>query len=195
MRLPPHGDFEAITLVGSDIYLLASNGKLYEFNEGANGAHVSYTIDDTRREECEFESLAYEADSDWLVMPCKKVSRKKLEDQLVIYRWRLGGRRSDSTKVSMLTIPLSEVIGSNHWKSLHPSDMTIDPFSGNYVIIASHEKALVQITPLGQVVRAVPLPSGHNQPEGVAITKDSLLIVSDEATNKPGAITLYRWRP
>ena len=195
-QTPPRGDFEAITLVDSDIYLLASDGKLYEFNEGADGAHVLYTIDDTKLgKECEFESVAYEADSDWLLMPCKKVSKKKLQDQLVIYRWRLGGRRSDSTRVSMLAIPLSQVIGSNHWKSLHPSDMTIDPFTGNYVIIASHEKALIEITPLGQVVRALPLPAGHNQPEGVAITKDSLLIVSDEATNKPGAITLYRWRP
>jgi hypothetical protein len=32
--------------------------------------------------------------------------------------------------------------------------------------------------------------------EGVAITRDSLLIVSDEAASKvlPGVITLYRWR-
>ena len=26
---PPHGDFESITIAGSDIYLLASNGKLF----------------------------------------------------------------------------------------------------------------------------------------------------------------------
>jgi uncharacterized protein YjiK len=193
---PPRADFEAITVAGSDIYLLASNGTLYEFNEGADGSHVPYTIHDTRLgKECEFESVAYEANSDWLLMPCKRVGKKKLQDQLVIYRWRLGSSPSDSAKASMLTIPLSRVIGSNHWKSFHPSDMSIDPVSGNYVMVASHEKALVEITPLGQVVRSVPLPGRHNQAEGVAITKDSILIVSDEATNKPGAITLYRWRP
>ena len=32
------------------------------------------------------------------------------------------------------------------------------------------------------------------QAEGVAITKDSILIISDEATSKPAAVTLYRWR-
>jgi uncharacterized protein YjiK len=193
---PPHADFEAITVAGGDIYLLASDGTLYEFNEGADGAHVPYTIHDTRLgKECEFESVAYEADSDWLLMPCKRVGKKKLQDQLVIYRWRVGSSRSDSARASMFTIPLARVIGRNHWKSLHPSDMTIDPASGNYVMVASHEKALVEITPLGAVVRAVPLPGKHDQPEGVAITKDSILIVSDEATKKPGAITLYRWRP
>jgi hypothetical protein len=29
----------------------------------------------------------------------------------------------------------------------------------------------------------------------VAVTRDNILIVSDEATQKPAAITLYRWRP
>jgi uncharacterized protein YjiK len=193
---PPRADFEAITVAGTDIYMLASDGTLYEFNEGADGAHVPYTVHDTRLgKECEFESLAYEADSDWLLMPCKRVGKKKLQDQLVIYRWRIHSSRGDSSRISMFKIPLAPIIGPNHWKSLHPSDMTIDPVSGNYVIIASQEKALVEITPIGQVMRAMPLPGKHNQPEGVAITKDSILMVSDEATSKPAAITLYRWRP
>jgi hypothetical protein len=43
-------------------------------------------------------------------------------------------------------------------------------------------------------VRSQPLPDGHRQAEGVAITQDSLLLVSDEANVKPPAITVYRWR-
>lgn len=189
-----HGDFEAITVVGSDIYLLNSNGTLYRFREGAKDAQVAFTKQDLRLgKECEFESLAYEADSAWLLLPCKRASKKSLQDKLVIYRFRLQG--PDSTRLSMITIPLAEVIGSNDWKGFHPSDMTIDPNTGNYVIISSHEKGLVEITPGGLVDRAEPLPGKHNQPEGVAITKDNLLIVSDEGSKKPAAITLYRWRP
>ena len=138
--------------------------------------------------------MVFEADSDWLVMPCKLVKDKSLKDQIVIYRWRLQG--PDSSRVSMITIPKAQAIGSNGWKDLRPSDVTIDPATGNYVIITSHpDKAIVEITPGGQLVRSEPLPGGHNQPEGVAITKDSILMVSDEATNKPAAITLYRWHP
>lgn len=188
------GDFEAITVAGNDIYLLNSNGTLYRFREGANDAKVAFTSQDLRLgKECEFESMAYEADSAWLVLPCKRSSKKSLQDKLVIYRFRLQG--PDSTRLSMITIPLAEVIGSNDWKGFHPSDMTIDPNTGNYVIISSHEKGLVEITPGGLVDRAEPLPGKHNQPEGVAITKDNLLIVSDEGSKKPAAITLYRWRP
>lgn len=188
------GDFEAITVAGNDVYLLDSNGTLYRFREGGKDAKVAYTKEDLHLgKECEFESLAYEADSAWLVLPCKRASKKSLQDKLVIYRFRLQG--PDSTRLSMMTIPLGEVIGSNDWKGFHPSDMTIDPSTGNYVLISSHEKGLVEITPGGLVDRAQPLPGKHNQPEGVAITKDNLLIVSDEGSKKPAAITLYRWRP
>jgi len=192
---PPHGDFESITVAGSDIYLLQSNGKLYEFQEGADGENVPYSIRNTGLgKDCEFESMVYEADSDWLVMPCKNVKNKSLKDQIVIYRWKRQG--PDSSRVSMITVPEAQAIGSNGWKHLKPSDVTIDPATGNYVMITSHpDKAIVEITRSGQLVRSEPLPEGHNQPEGVAITRDSILMVSDEATNKPAAITLYRWHP
>lgn len=192
---PPKGDFESITVAGNDIYLLASNGKLYEFQEGGDGENVPYSIRNTGLgKQCEFESMVYEADSDWLVMPCKNVKDKSLKGQIVVYRWKRQG--PDSSRVSMFTIPEAQAIGSNPWKNLKPSDVTIDPANGNYVMITSHpDKAIIEVTRGGQLVRSEPLPEGHNQPEGVAITRDSILMISDEATNKPAAITLYRWHP
>lgn len=192
---PPKGDFESITLAGNNIYMLASNGRLFEFQEGNDGENVPYSIRDTGLgKDCEFESMVYEADSNWLVMPCKLVKDKSLKDQIVIYRWRL--QAPDSSRISKITIPKSQAIGSNGWKDLRPSDVAIDPANGHYVMITSHpDKAIIEVTPSGQLVRSEPLPAGHNQPEGVAITGDSILMVSDEATNKPAAITLYRWHP
>ena len=188
------GDFESITVAGTDIYMLASNGVLFQFQEGADGAGVPYSAVDLHLgKECEFESMVYEPDSNWLVMPCKKATNKSLEHQLVIYRWKLGGPNSE--RLSMVTIPFAKLVGNNKWKALHPSDITIDPSSGNFVMIASHEEALVEMTRSGELVRAEVLPHGHNQPEGIVITKDSLMMISDEATRKPAAITVYRWHP
>jgi len=187
------GDFEAITLAGTDFYLLESKGKIYKFEEGADGAQVPYSVFDTKLgKECEFESLAYEADSTRLVMVCKKIRGKNAPHELLIYRFPLPFDRSTMTTVS---VPIEDVIGSNKWKDFHPSDITIDPITKNYVMIASREKGLLVMTPDGDVVRSEPLPGDHRQPEGVAITRDSILIVSDEVNVRPGAITLYRWRP
>jgi uncharacterized protein YjiK len=186
-------DFEAITIAGDDIYLMASDGKLFRFREGADGQQVSFLMFDSGlRKKCEFESLAYEPDSARLVMVCKRILDKQAPHDLVIYRLPLPLNRE---KISVLTVPLNEVIGSNKWKNFRPSDITIDPFTRNYVIIASHEKGLLVLTPEGDVVRSEPLPGDHRQPEGVAISKDSILMISDEANVKPAAITLYKWRP
>lgn len=190
----PTGDFEAIAHVGPDIYLLESNGRLYQFQEGADGAHVPYTRYDTRLgRECDFEGLAYDAANSWLLLACKRVITKNLKNELVIYRLPLP--TTDTSSLSMLTIPKVEVIGTNRWRNFQPSDMAIDPANGNYVLIASQEKGIAVITPGGGVVRSEPLPGNHQQAEGVAVTRDGILIVSDEARHKPAAITLYRWRP
>jgi uncharacterized protein YjiK len=190
----PKGDFEAITIVGSDVYLMTSDAKLFKFKEGPDGTQVPYSIYDTGLgKQCEFESLAYEADSSRLVMVCKRFLDKEEPHALVIYRLPLP--LGDRSKISTVRVPMQEVADTNKWKNFRASDINIDPFTKNYVIIASREKGLIEVTPDGDVVRSEPLPGDHRQPEGVAITKDSILLVSDEANVKPPAITLYRWRP
>jgi uncharacterized protein YjiK len=187
------GDFEAITTAGTDVYLLESKGKFYKFKEGADAAQVPYSTYDTKLgKECEFESLVYEADSTRLVMACKKIRGKNAPHEVLIYRFPMP---LDRATMSTLTVPIEDISGSNKWKDFHVSDITIDPFTKNYVLISSREKGLLVMTPDGDVVRSGPLPGDHRQPEGVAITRDSLLLISDEVNARPAAITVYRWRP
>jgi uncharacterized protein YjiK len=190
----PKGDFEAITIAGDYVYLMESDGKIFKFQEGADGKQVPYTTYDTGLgEQCEFESFAYEADSSRFVMVCKKFMDKKAPHALVMFH--IPAPLGNLSGISTLRIPIEEAVGKNHWKNLHPSDINIDPFTGDYVIVASREKALIEVTPDGDVVRSEPLPGEHRQPEGIAVTKDSLLLVSDEANVKPAVITVYKWRP
>ena len=95
--------------------------------------------------------------------------------------------------MSKLTVAVGDALRANNWKNLHPSDITIDPLTGNYVLVASLESALIEISPAGELLSARPLPGAHQQAEGVAITKDSILIVSDEAKEGPAVVTLYKW--
>jgi uncharacterized protein YjiK len=186
------GDFEGITMVGDKIFVVISNGNLFEFPEGANGQRVPYTAHETRLgRECEFEGVAYDSTARALVLACKNVGTKQYRDHVVLYRWSLD---QTTDRISMITVPLDRAIGTNDWKGFHPSDITVDPSTGNYVMVASREKGLLEITPTGDVVRSMPLPEdSHSQPEGVAITRDGILIVSDEGTRRAPTITLYRW--
>lgn len=187
------GDFEGITIANDVLFMLASNGKLYEFPEGANGAHVAYKVHDTNlKAQCEFEGVAFDPAINALLLACKHVHDKQIRGAMVIYRWSLVARDSAS-RLTQMIVPVDSVLSKNGWKNLNPSDITIDPFTGNYVIIASLEKALTSITPAGALVFVRPLPASHPQPEGVAITKDGILLVSDEGGQGSGIITLYKW--
>ena len=208
------GDFEGITVTDDGrMFLLESDGKIYEFKEGADSANVAFTVYDTGlKDDCEFEGVAFEKTLNALLLACKKVKNKKLKDSVVVFRWKLSGDAAPASRLSHFTVSMTDAIGANDWDGLHPSDITVDPFSGNYVLIASREKAIFEITPAGKVVFSRPLPGEHDQAEGIAITKDSLLIISDEAAAKkvdlvahphrvaddpnqhrPAFVSVYRW--
>ena len=185
------GDIEGIAAVHDAVFLLASNGTLYEFREGENGQRVGYITSDTHLgKECEFEGLAFDPSINSLLLACKNVELKQSRDSMVIYRWKL---QSGGQRLSKLAVPLTRILPAIGEKELHPSDITVDPKTGHYVIVASIEKSLVEITPAGEVVSARKLGGQHNQPESIAITKDGILIVGDEAGRRPAVITLYRW--
>jgi hypothetical protein len=79
------------------------------------------------------------------------------------------------------------------WKEFRPTGLDVDPLTGNYVITTT-ERALIIVNPEGAILETRLLPeSSHDQPEGIAITRDSMIIISDEAVTRPAAITLYRW--
>jgi uncharacterized protein YjiK len=189
---PVKGDFEGITIAHDMVYMLASNGKLYEFKEGANGEHVAFKIDDTNlKAQCEFEGVAFDPAIDALVLACKHVHDKEIKNAIVLYRWALAG--DSASRLTQMIVPVDSALAANGWSKLNPSDITIDPVTGNYVLVASLQQALVAITPAGTLVFARKLPAGHAQPEGVAITKDGLLVVSDEGGRGLGIITVYKW--
>ncbi len=186
------GDFEAIAVSGSDIFMLASNGDVYQFREGGDRESVPFTKHETKLgKECEFESLEIEPGTGAFLMPCKEIYKKSDRDQLMIYRWLM--QPGEEPAVERITVPLAAAIGENDWKRLRPSDMTIDPQTGNYIVITGPEKALIEFTPQWEVVRSLPLPGDPEQPEGVAITPDGILIVASEGVKRPGEIALYSW--
>jgi len=198
-QTPVRGDFEAIASVGDSLYLMTSGGVLYQFKEGEHGSDVAYVSRDTGlKERCEFEGLTFDSRQDALLMLCKNVSSKgALKDSLVIYRLPHNALRDsvpNDSSFARITVPLEPIIGPNDWKGFHPSDIAVDPASGNYVIVSADERALVEITPAGQLVSARALGHALAHVEGVAITKDHILIMSTEGDEKVrAAITLFRW--
>lgn len=186
------GDFEGITTVSDTIYMVTSTGQLHVFMEGDNGTGVPYRVVDTRlSEECEFEGVVYEPTSRTLLLPCKLMLRNEVKGRLRVFRVPLSG--ADGAVTTQLELPLGETASKKG--RFEASDITRDPASGHLIVLASGQRAVLEFTPDGEVIREAELPKvgQHKQPEGIAMTRDGLLIVSDEAVAGPAAIAVYRW--
>ena len=176
------GDFEAIAIAHGDIYLMASNGRMLRFREGADGASVpSETIDTGLADICEVEGLAWRRASDSLIIACKTNYAHAMRKTVALYAWSLRTRaRSPTPWLAVREKTLADAAGV---AKFHPSEVAIDPATGRIILLAGREQAMVELDPNGAVRAARRLGPVHGQPEGAAIMPDGGLVISDEATD------------
>jgi hypothetical protein len=187
---PVTEDFEAISVRDSVVTLFTSKARLFEFGEGRNESSVPFTtrelvLDDDCRE---FEGAAYSADGSTLVLACK-TPRGKGKD-LLLYRRDASDTTSD--RFARIDIPIDSIRARGPtWKEFSASDITIRPDNGHYLLVAGPQRGYLEVTPEGSVVVARSLSADHPQAEGIAMTRDGLLLISDEAANGRASLTVY----
>ena len=179
-------DFEALAIGDSTFWLLTSKGRLYEFGEGRNGEQVPYrTSEAPLGKDCEeFEGMAFDGTA--LVVACKR-ARKAFKDALLLFRWPPGGDAVERIEVAADSLR-ARVPG---WRRFSASGIARRRDNGNFLLVAGPESGYLELTPEGRIVVARPLPSGHRQSEGIALDSSGALIISDEATGRAAAITVY----
>ncbi len=186
-----HGDFEGITFAGDRIFLVTSDGVLYAGRPGTDGQHMQFVTYATGLgQTCEVEGLAYDPVDSSLLLACKEARSGLVRHRLAIFRWSID-RRALFPRPAVLisSAPIANAIGE---KAFHPSDITLDAATGHYLVLASREHAIAEVTPAGEVVKVSLLRrSLHRQAEGIAIDRDGSLIVADEAAGKKGTLTTY----
>ena len=195
---PALGDFEGIAVAQGRVFLLTSDGRLFESAEGLDGERLPYRVHDTRLgQECEFEGLAYDPDERALVLACKEMLRGEYEETLALFRWPLpaartplGGRERLPTRILLHLASVASRLGGE-LDELSPSGIERDPRTGHYLLLAARERLLVELTPRGEVVAVRTLPETLQQPEGLAIAERGLLFLADEAGQRPATVTVF----
>jgi uncharacterized protein YjiK len=185
------GDFEAIALVGDSVVLVTSDGVLYVGARGRDGAAVPFVTYATGvGRSCEVEGLAYEPGDRSLLLACKVPRDAFTRGHVTIFRWSLDRRRL--VEPAPLHIPVARLAHPIGASDFRPSDLTRDPRTGRFLLLAARERAIAELTPDGQVERVVRLQRKlHRQPEGIAITPDGALLVSDEAARGHATLSVY----
>lgn len=190
---PMRGDFEGIATVGPRVILMTSLGILHEAREGPAGTAVQFTSKDTGfGSQCELEGLAYDAREQVLLIPCKTPLVPGRRGRVTLFRWSVP--RAVPADPPQLSVPLDGVTAHTGTKSFNPSAVDVDPVTGNYLLVAGPQRAVLELTPRGEVLGGAPLSRTlHQQPEGIAFVGDSVLLIADEgARNGRGTLTTYR---
>jgi uncharacterized protein YjiK len=185
------GDFEAIALVGDSVVLVTSDGVVYAGAQGRDGESVRYVRRDTGvGRSCEVEGLAYDPGDRSLLIACKVPRDAFTRGHVTVYRWSLDQGRL--VPPAALHVPLARLTGPAGVPDFHSSDLARDPATGHYLLPAAREHAIAELTPAGEVVRVVRLPrKRHPQAEGIAVTPDGALLVSDEAGRGRATLSVY----
>ena len=183
------GDFEGLAVIGDEFFLTTSDGEIFRFAEGEDGDRVAYERMETGLgKHCEIEGLA--AIGQQLLLLCKDVRSTKLIENLAIFFWDVS---TESGPESVIELPEREILDTVKKKRINPSGLAVDPTTGNLLIVAAHQKVLLEITPTGELVQAMRmlLPRRHRQAEGIEVSLPGQLIISDEGGSHRARVAVY----
>jgi len=172
------GDFEGIAVAGDRLFLVTSNGRVFEAREGGDGERVRYHVYDTGVEETcrEVEGLEWDARSRVLLLACKRP--REGEGGIRIHRWS-PLRRAPADPAVLRLDGRSLADGDRDFR---PSGLALDPESGHLLVLSSRTRSVAELGPDGALLGHLRLaPGDHPQAEGLALLPDGALAVADEA--------------
>ncbi len=187
------GDFEAIARIGAFIYLVTSDGLIYEARPQPHAQRAAYNVYDTGLgKTCEIEGMAPDEEGGLLLL-CKRSTLNKRRDRLILYRWRFEDRLNEKTP--LINVALRDLAPRPVEGSFRASGLERDANTGNLLIIDSNAGAVLEITTRGAKVAYHAIGSkAHPQPEGVTILPSGLFVIADEGRKKKGALSIYKPR-
>ena len=198
------GDYEGVELVNNDVWVVKSNGKLYQ---------VKNYLDKYKRETIkhktalskrnDVEGLAFDASDSTLLVACKGYpfleTQKNAQFFKAVYKFDLKTQKliekpylllaldslkkfKNYSKSDELGIELVSIIDEAEGDpTLQPSGIAIHPQTKNIYILSSVGKTLLVLSPEGDMKAMLKLDRKlHPQPEGICFAPDGTLYISNE---------------
>ena len=183
------GDYEDVSLVDSQFYVLKSKGVIekFKFSSGDSLTFQSFKLPEEAKNE--FETLFYDSSLRQLVLVCKNCERDKKSE---VSSWAFDPTTdSFSSSFTISTSEIRKQLDEDKMK-FKPSAAAINPLTGEPYILASVNKALVILNKDHSVKNCYKVnPALFKQPEGITFTPRGDLIISNESIDKNAPDILF----
>ncbi|MFD2936640.1 SdiA-regulated domain-containing protein [Spirosoma flavum] len=181
-----YGDFEGIEYVEGQVYVLQSNGTLFQFEP--ESTQIKKTNTDLPKK-TEVEGLGYDPKTKRLLIAVK--DGKGLSDKAV-YSFDLLNRAV--YKDMSLTDEQLDGAGIDP-KTYKPSGIAVHPITGEWYMLTSTGKRLLITNRQAKIIYSVPLdPKQFRQPEGICFAPNGDLYISSEGAGKKGYILKFTYQ-
>jgi len=186
------GDFEGIAWSEGGVWLVTSDGVIYEATEGEDGERVAY--DEYRTglgQLCEIEGLTYRQSDGMLLLLCKTIRSKSSLESLAIFAWSTSSRQP--VREQTIALPDRDIAAALRVRRLNPSGITIEEQSGNLLIVAARQRAVIELDAGGSLLsaRVLPLAGRHRQAEGIEILPSGGILIADEGGGHRARLAIY----
>lgn len=200
-RIPfgKNGDYEGLAAVGKTIYILRSDGMLFEI-DGYPSSPLTTTSYPTDIPAKDNEGLCHDAAKNRLLIAAKNRSGKEndTKNKRLIYAFDLNTKKLAKDPAFILDLkklgPLAEKAGildskktdktSSTVLRLNPSAIGIHPITGNLYLLSGPNQLLLVFDNAGTLLHIEQLDSeAFNQAEGISFGQDGTLYISNEGTS------------
>lgn len=199
-------DYEAVERVGNRIYVLASNGRLFEITDWPNNKRISQRYKTGLDAEHDTEGLAYDAAGNRLLIACKEYPGMHLKGYKAIYAFDLERMKLLPEPAFKIDLKKAEEMVSggkekkkkkkSWWKGkkeIKPAALAIHPVTGQLFVISSTKRRIIVFDSDGSLAAVYKLPKEYFvQAEGMAFLPSGDLFISNERANRKSA-TLLRF--
>ncbi len=213
-RFHHKGDYEDLAFVGDHLFILKSNGNIYElFDEGADTlTRIKHKT--TLSKHNNLEGLCYDKAHNQLLIACKGDVNEEYTNDLAraVYRFDLETKKL--VPEPMIVITLEEFKSfirkskNNHLlekfspylksKKMRfaPSAIAIHPFTKNIYLMSSRGKMMMVLNPKCEIIHLEKMDKIiHRQPEGMFFDKNANLFISNEGKGGIPKIFMFKYNP
>lgn len=202
------GDYEGIERLGDRVYVLRSDGRLFEIADWHVDEADADGFDSGLHGRCDAEGLA--AQGTQLLIACKESAGKGRQGERAIFAFDptarilqaqpaytvhadsfgVRGESAVDERVRELVRPLADI------NAFKPAALAVHPMTEQLYIVSSVRKLIVVLETDGTLSAVWPLPEHlFRQPEGLAFLADGTLFIANEASGGDPTLLRFSYRP